>query len=219
MKYYGVAVGKSTGVFTDWSEVEPLVRGFKGAKYKSFPSKDMAEAYVKSGGSDGEKVVESKGQSFIKNTGETCRVFMDIRDMSEEGKFRVSCVIAGFKETLEVNAWSWLEDYPALSELDMQCFAYVHALKKAYYRGYRELVIVYKNDCFKGWGTDWKPKSEIAKFYKSCLGILRSRSGVSIHFEKYDKGSHYHLEYLAKKNSSLENKSEEFEMFGFSGNL
>lgn len=219
MKYYGVAVGRETGVFALWSDVEPLVKGFKGAKYKSFPTKDMAERYVSSGGTLGEKVLDSEGESFIKNTGETCRIYVHIKDQSEEGKFRVSCVLQGFKETVEINAWSWLEDYPELSEVDMQCYAYVHALKKAYQRGYRELVLVYKNDCFKGWGMSWKPKSEAAKYYKSCVGILKSRSGVTVAFEKYDKNSHYHMEYLVKKNVNLENTSEEFETFGYTGSL
>ena len=46
-KYYSVAVGKKTGVFTTWSEAEAQVKGYPGAKYKSFPSREEAEGWLK----------------------------------------------------------------------------------------------------------------------------------------------------------------------------
>lgn len=42
-KWYAVAKGRKTGVFQSWEEVEPLVKGFKGALHKSFS--DNAEAW------------------------------------------------------------------------------------------------------------------------------------------------------------------------------
>ena len=217
MKYYAVAVGRSTGVFGSWDEAKPLVSGYKGAKYKSFNSKDLAEKYVSSGGADN-KVANVEGQSYIKNVSSTCRIYANAKDQSEDKKFRVCGAIGGFKGTLLVNSWSWLEDYAELSTLDMQCYGYIHALKVAYKKGYREFVIVFKNDCFMGWGMDWKPKSEAAKYYKNCISILKSRD-VSIHFEKFNKSEHYHLEYMVNKNLGLDNKSEEYEMFGYTGDF
>ncbi len=45
-KYYVVAVGRSTGIFTDWATTEKQVKGFAGAKFKSFPTKAEAEAWL-----------------------------------------------------------------------------------------------------------------------------------------------------------------------------
>lgn len=46
-KYYVVWKGKKTGVFESWDEVKTLIQGFAGAKYKSFPTKQIAiEAYA-----------------------------------------------------------------------------------------------------------------------------------------------------------------------------
>lgn len=42
--YYVVWVGKKTGIFTNWSEVQPLVTGHPGSKFKGFVSKTEAEA-------------------------------------------------------------------------------------------------------------------------------------------------------------------------------
>jgi len=41
-KYYVVWKGKKTGIFNSWDEVKQLIQGFPGAKYKSFPSKEVA---------------------------------------------------------------------------------------------------------------------------------------------------------------------------------
>eukprot|EP01047_Picozoa_sp_COSAG01_P063598 COSAG01_NODE_8268_length_2849_cov_3.472364_5_plen_366_part_00 len=45
-KYYAVRHGRSVGVFRSWSATEPLVRGFSGARYKSFTSRTDAEQFV-----------------------------------------------------------------------------------------------------------------------------------------------------------------------------
>ena len=45
-KYYGVAVGRSSGIYTDWATAEKQVKGFAGAKFKSFPTKAEAEAWL-----------------------------------------------------------------------------------------------------------------------------------------------------------------------------
>jgi ribonuclease HI len=48
-KFYVVWRGVRTGVFTDWGTTLPLVDGFPGARYKSFPTLAEAEAAYRSG--------------------------------------------------------------------------------------------------------------------------------------------------------------------------
>ena len=45
-KFYAVAVGRQTGIFTDWTAAEKQVKGFPGARYKSFLSKADAEKWL-----------------------------------------------------------------------------------------------------------------------------------------------------------------------------
>lgn len=45
-KYYAVKVSKTPGVYTSWSECEEQVKGFKGAKYKSFNTFSYANEFV-----------------------------------------------------------------------------------------------------------------------------------------------------------------------------
>ncbi|ORZ32320.1 Caulimovirus viroplasmin-domain-containing protein [Catenaria anguillulae PL171] len=48
-KFYAVHKGHQTGVFEKWSEVDPLVKGFAGARYKGFETKSEAEHFAKHG--------------------------------------------------------------------------------------------------------------------------------------------------------------------------
>lgn len=47
MKYYAIAVGKKTGIFTNWDECSKYVNGFSGSVYKSFAVKSDAEKWLK----------------------------------------------------------------------------------------------------------------------------------------------------------------------------
>lgn len=49
-KYYAVAKGRETGIFTDWNITKEHVNGYPGAIYKSFTSRDSATEYLKGNG-------------------------------------------------------------------------------------------------------------------------------------------------------------------------
>lgn len=45
-KFYAVAVGRTSGIFLDWPSTERQVKGFAGAMYKGFVSKEEAEQWL-----------------------------------------------------------------------------------------------------------------------------------------------------------------------------
>ena len=45
-KFYTVANGRQIGIFSSWQETEPLVKGYPGAKYKSFSTFTEAQNYL-----------------------------------------------------------------------------------------------------------------------------------------------------------------------------
>lgn len=51
-KFYGVQSGRVPGVYTDWPSAQKQVTGWTRPKYKAFPTRAEAEAFVK----DGKKV-------------------------------------------------------------------------------------------------------------------------------------------------------------------
>lgn len=46
MKFYAVAKGRKTGIFTSWPQAEQQVRGFAGARYKSFKTREEALTFL-----------------------------------------------------------------------------------------------------------------------------------------------------------------------------
>ncbi|WP_100371762.1 ribonuclease H [Bacillus sp. FJAT-45037] len=50
-KFYVVWNGRKKGIFTTWAECEAQVKGFTGARFKSFPTEAEAEAAFSSGAS------------------------------------------------------------------------------------------------------------------------------------------------------------------------
>ncbi len=70
-KRYVVRNGVKTWIFTQRSEVQPLVSGFKGAKYKSFPSLQAAEQAFQAGREpyyQAEKKWNEKSLPFVKTS-------------------------------------------------------------------------------------------------------------------------------------------------------
>jgi ribonuclease HI len=47
-RFYGVAVGRKPGVYTEWSAAQEAIIGWKGPKYKKFDTRTEAEAFVRS---------------------------------------------------------------------------------------------------------------------------------------------------------------------------
>ena len=45
-KYYAVKIGKSPGIYSTWKQTEEQVKGFSGAKYKSFETEKEALEYL-----------------------------------------------------------------------------------------------------------------------------------------------------------------------------
>lgn len=47
--YYAVAIGKVKGIYTSWDDCKKMVDGVVNAKYRKFPTRAEAEAFVKQG--------------------------------------------------------------------------------------------------------------------------------------------------------------------------
>ena len=63
MKYYAVGVGLTPGVYSDWAECEKQIKGYKGAKYKSFSTLDEAESFAASFNKDDDKKFDAIAKS------------------------------------------------------------------------------------------------------------------------------------------------------------
>lgn len=71
-KYYAVANGRSTGVFTDWNSAKSCVTGFSNASYKGFNNLADAQSFANSrpsGSGLASKSASKGGSSYSSNLG------------------------------------------------------------------------------------------------------------------------------------------------------
>ncbi|KAF3060193.1 Ribonuclease H [Trichoderma lentiforme] len=87
-KFYAVAVGNPTGIFTDWSEASKSITGIKGPKYKRFGTRAEAVAYIRQYGNReaiealGEKVVEPVKKVEVEEEPVTIKKFTPIQEVA-----------------------------------------------------------------------------------------------------------------------------------------
>jgi len=59
-RFYAVAVGTPTGIYTDWADAAVAIKGVKGPKYRRFNTRSEAVAYIRQFGS--REAVEALGE-------------------------------------------------------------------------------------------------------------------------------------------------------------
>ena len=59
-KFYAVAVGSPTGIFTDWADASLAITGVKGPKYKKFGTRAEAVDYIRQNGN--REAIEALGE-------------------------------------------------------------------------------------------------------------------------------------------------------------
>lgn len=64
-KFYAVRIGRNTGIFTNWISCQKQVDGFSDAKYKSFKTREEAEAYIKGKPTSFTKVKRNKSAKKV----------------------------------------------------------------------------------------------------------------------------------------------------------
>uniref|UniRef100_A0A1A9WGL9 Ribonuclease H n=1 Tax=Glossina brevipalpis TaxID=37001 RepID=A0A1A9WGL9_9MUSC len=65
MSFYAVACGRAVGIYKSWKECEEQVKGFKGAKYKKFPTRAAAEKFIVGDKPTGKTVCDCQKSSRI----------------------------------------------------------------------------------------------------------------------------------------------------------
>ena len=81
-KYYAVRKGRTTGILLSWAECEASVIHFPGAEYKSFPTREEAEAFLKKTYTVG----ESPDEPAPEHAKHTPAVRHDVHESSDPAK-------------------------------------------------------------------------------------------------------------------------------------
>lgn len=68
-KFYAVKVGRKTGIFETWAECQNQISGFSGAIYKSFATREEAEAFIGAGSKGQGSTSDDRGKGNVSGAG------------------------------------------------------------------------------------------------------------------------------------------------------
>lgn len=172
-KIYAVRKGKKTGLFGTWDACRAAVEGCSGAEYRSFLSREEAEAYLS--GTKSDTAGDSENQIVA---------YVDGSFNKELGKYAFGCVL--IKPDGEIIRESGNGDNPESLELRNvtgEMLGAMYAVKWCEVNGYAAVRICYDYMGIEMWATGgWKTNKSLTQKYAAFM--KESSSRIRISFQK-----------------------------------
>lgn len=185
MKYYAVKKGRNPGIYTSWDSCLKEVKGFSGAVYKSFKTKEDAINFME----DTEKKIEADKDTVI--------AYVD-------GSFNLPEKIYGAGVVLikdgneECFKKSYSDSFYTHRNVAGEVKASELAINLAIEKGYKKIIIYHDYQGIKSWADgEWKTNNELTKSYKTFID--RKREEIQIGFVKVKGHSNDKYNDLADK--------------------
>lgn len=174
-KYYAVKKGRKKGIYETWEACKEQVDGVSGAIYKSFYTREEAEAFV-----------QGETAGFNKETGDESDAAVAYVDGSYNVKTgEYGCGVVFFYEGMEWRIARKGEDetLAGMRNVAGEILGAQLAMCEAKKRGIKELVIVHDYQGIASWCLgEWKTNKEGTRAYKACYDSVKG--DVNIRFKK-----------------------------------
>lgn len=190
-KIYAVRKGKKIGLFSTWAECESQVKGYSGAEYKSFKTKDEALAYMNAG-----------NQPSIKQTGETMEAYVDGSYEQLYKTYGSGAVILYKDEEVRLKASGKEPSLVDMRNVAGEIIAAKMAMEFALDHDMGELILYHDYEGIAKWCTKaWKANKEGTKAYAAFYDSIKDQLQVKFVKVKAHSGNHYNeiADQLAKE--------------------
>ena len=169
-KYYAIAKGKSgiPKIVETWTECQKEVIGCKGAKYKSFTSKEESEKFI-SIHENGGSFEEVKGNEEVKD--DLIYIYVDGSFMVSKENYSYGFLVVKNDEILyEDNGVGYDKEAIALRNVSGEVEGAMKAIEYAIENGYKDIVLCYDYQGIESWalGT-WKRNNRITQNYNEFM--------------------------------------------------
>lgn len=192
-KFYAVRNGRKPGIYTSWEETEPLVKGYSNSRYKSFKTREAAQAYL-----EGKEVDERLSGDFSEVL-ETYKKSKEINSKQEQGEYVAyvdgsydkasNCYGSGvviLENDQIVEELSFYGNNPAYTvsyQIAGEVSASIAAIEWAIENNLKELTIAYDYQGIELWATGaWQAKKAVSIDYVQKFNQLIQN--ISVHFHK-----------------------------------
>ena len=170
-KFYAVRVGKTPGIYDNWDICKEMVHGFKNAQYKSFPTREEAEAFMENG-----KAFDTAHRNLP-------YAFVD-------GSFNIATKTYGYGGFLEHGGKRELlqgagseDEMASMRNVAGEVLGSMAAMQKAVELGIKELIIYYDYMGIEMWATGaWKRNKKGTIAYYDYVHSVKDK--LEIHFVK-----------------------------------
>lgn len=145
MKYYAVKAGNNPGLFDNWPECQESIKGFSGAVYKSFNSKEEAEAFLSDRDIWGEQIAADIEQGYLV-------AFCDGSFDKELNRYSYGVIIIdnSYVET-PLCGYGSNPKYIASNNIVGEIFGVINALDWAVSNGYDKIKIYHDYEGLSKW--------------------------------------------------------------------
>ena len=186
--YYAVKVGKNPGIYETWAECEKQVKGFKGSKYKKFPTYDEALNFIQDEGDfrrpDEDNLKDNELIAYVDGS-------FDLK--SRTYSYGVVIISREGKET-----FNGREDDKELAEMRNvagEIKGAMIAMDIATQKGKDILYIYYDYTGIENWAKgNWKTNKKGTKHYKEYYDSIKDKLDVVFVKVKAHTGVEYNEE-------------------------
>ncbi len=177
MKYYAVKVGRTTGVFDNWAECNESIKGFPGQDFKSFNSKEEAEAYLANKDLWAEIVAKDIRQGYLV-------AFCDGSYEDALNRYSYGVVLIDEEEETSLCGFGSNLKYISSKNIIGEIFGVINALDWAVSNGYSKVKIYHDYEGLSKWlSGEWQAKSDVAKMFLSIYQ-MKFDEVLEVQFEK-----------------------------------
>lgn len=186
--FYAVRKGNAPGVYISWSECEREVKGFKGAEYKKFKTRDEALAFVENKdisliGED-KKELYGKKENFEKEIKEELEIeSLDDDEMVSyvDGSFHLPSMTFSYGAVIITN--KGIETFKGIDRdkelakmrnVSGELKGAMVAMEIARERGYKKLSLSYDYAGIEKWARgEWKTNKSGTRAYKAFYDSIK----------------------------------------------
>ena len=171
-KYYAVKAGRTPGIYRSWDECKSVVDGFPGAIYKSFRTREEAEAFL------GGHVQAAPQEGLPENYAFVDGSYNSATGVYGYGGFLVS---GGKKEILQGSGSE--PEMASMHNVAGEVLGSMAAIKRALELGLSELTVYYDYMGIEMWATGaWKRNRRGTEAYHEYVQSVKDR--LQIRFVK-----------------------------------
>ncbi len=208
-KFYAVRKGRETGIFDTWPEAQKLVSGFPGAEYKSFKTREEAEAFLnlEHPGADLQQDTETLNAHIEEEIStlspKKVIAFIDgsYGTVNEREKYSFGAVLITDEQEVELYRGYLNPDWIAFRNVAGEIQGAMEAISWALEHGKTEIDLYYDYQGIEKWAVgDWRANSAVAITYVEFIKKVKDQLTIRFFHVPAHTGINYNerVDDLAK---------------------